>query len=106
MLNEEDMAYQLEFAMNEKIGDKEEIQLFDELNLAMELDEDKNYDIVSKRVNNGIDFSITTPYPDGLPEKLGCMFFNVSTNFNVNIVETQQCASVGERYFKIKLNKL
>jgi len=106
MIDYDDRGFVIESAVKNQLGDPEEIQLYSELSLAMELDEDKKYDVVGSGIGNGIDFSITTCYPDGLPEKLGCMFFNVSINFNVNIVETQQCASVGERYFKIKLNKL
>jgi hypothetical protein len=88
--------------------DKEEIELFNRLSLAMELDEDKDYNVAGKEIaeGKGIDFCITTQYPDGLPDNIGTMFFNVDNNFDVNVVETNQCASAGERFFQINLKKL
>ena len=89
-------------------NEKDEIKLFSELNLAMELDENKNYDLVDCQldIEKGLDFCITTTYPDGLPDNLGVMFFSVDPSFRVNVQETNRCASVGERMFEINLKKL
>lgn len=88
-------------------NEKDEIKLFSELNLAMELDENKNYDLVDCQldIEKGLDFRITTTYPDGLPDNLGIMFFSVDPSFCVNVQETNRCASVGERMFEINLKK-
>lgn len=104
--DEEDRDFVVEAAIMNNLGDPEEIKLYEELSLAMELDQDKNYNVVGSGIGNGIDFSITTPYPDGLPENIGAMFFNVNTSFDVNVVESQQCASAGERLFEICLKKV
>ena len=104
--DEEDWEFVVESAIKNNLGDPEEIKLYEELSLALELDKDKNYNVVGSGIGNGIDFNITTQYPDGLPDNIGTMFFNVSTAFNVNIVESQQCATVGERLFEISLKKM
>jgi len=74
--------------------------------MALELDENDNYNVVNSGIGDGIDFGITTSYPDGLPENLGAMFFNVDTKYDIKVQETMMCASQGERYFEIKLKKV
>jgi len=78
----------IESARRHKQGTKEEIELYEELSLAMELMKTDSFRIEGSRICNGIDFHIITPYPDGLPVNLGSMFFNVSTDYNVSIKET------------------
>lgn len=104
--DEEDRNFVVEAAIKNNLGDPEEIKLYEEISLALELDQDKNYNVVGSGIGDGIDFSITTPYPDGLPENIGTMFFNINRSFDVNVVESQRCASVGERLFEINLKKL
>lgn len=104
--DEEDREFVVESAIKNNLGDPEEIQLYEELSLALELDENKNYNVVGSGIGNGIDFNITTKYPDGLPDNIGTMFFNVNTAFDVNVVESQQCAAIGERLFEISLKKV
>ena len=71
-----------------KLGTKEDIELYEELSLALELMENNNFRVEDSRINNGIDFSIITPYPNGLPESVGTLFFNVSNDYQLRICET------------------
>jgi hypothetical protein len=103
---EDDRMFVIDSAIKHKLGSKEEIDLYEELSLALELMEGENFKVTGSGIGGGVDFSITTPYPDGLPESVGTMFFNVSNDFKVQVKETQQCANNGERHFVIKLNKL
>ena len=103
---EDDRAFVVDSAIINNLGDQEEIQLYEELSLALELDENKEYDVVDSGIGNGINFNIITQYPDNLPDNVSTMFFNINNNFDVNILETNQCANVGERMFKINLKKL
>lgn len=104
--DEDDKEFVIETAIKNNLGDPDEIQLYRDLSLALELDQNKKYNVVNSGIGNGIDFGITTCYPDGLPENIGAMFFNVSTEFDVKVVETQICANLGERYFEISLRKV
>lgn len=74
--------------------------------MALELDEDESYHVVGSGIGEGLFFHVTTQYPDGLPDNIGAMFFNVSTDFNVKVQETTQCASSGERLFEVNLKKV
>jgi hypothetical protein len=105
-MDEDDRSWIVDGAIKHNLGTPEEIQLYNELSMALELDENDNYDVVNSGIGGGIDFGITTPYPDGLPENVGAMFFNVDTKFDVKVQETMICASVGERYFEISLKKV
>ncbi len=105
-MNEDDRGWIVDGAIIHNLGTPEEIQLYNELSMALELDKNDNYDVVNSGIGGGIDFGITTPYPDGLPENVGAMFFNVDTKFDVKVQETMICASVGERYFEISLKKV
>lgn len=106
MIDEDDRSWVVECAIKNNLGTPEEIELYNELSMALELDENNNYNVVNSGIGGGIDFGITTPYPDGLPENVGAMFFNVSSEFDVKVQETMICASVGERYFEINLKKV
>jgi hypothetical protein len=103
---EDDRMFVIDTAIKHKLGSREEIELYEELSLALELMEDQNFKVNGSSIGCGVDFSITTPYPDGLPENVGTMFFNVSTDFNVQVKETQLYANNGERHFEIKINKI
>lgn len=95
----------IEAAIKNNLGSKEEIDLYNELSLAMELMEDNSFNVVDSGIGDGIDFGITTRFPHPLPESIGIMFFNVSTSFDVNIKETSQCVYSGERYFAVSIKK-
>lgn len=92
-------------AIKNNLGTPDEINLYNNLSLAMELMQDNSFNIVDANIKEGIEFGITTRFPHGLPESLGTMFFNVSSDFSVNIKETSQCVYAGERYFAIKIKK-
>ena len=106
MINEDGRDFVVEHAIKNNLSNPDEINLFQELSIAMELEENKKYNVVDSGIGCGIDFGITTCYPDGLPENIGNMFFNVSAKFDVKIEETQECANLGERYFKVNLKKV
>ena len=103
---EDDRTFITETAIKHKLGTKEEIDLYEELSLALELMEGENFKVNGSSIGNGVDFSITTPYPDGLPVNVSSMFFNISTDFKLQVKETQLFANNGERHFQIKLNKV
>jgi len=101
-----DRMFVTETAIRHKLGTKEEIELYEELSLALELMGKEKFNVVGSGIGNGIDFSISTPYPYGLPENVGTLFFNVSTNFDVKVKETSECVYNMERHFEIKLKKV
>jgi hypothetical protein len=84
---------------------KEEIDLYKELSFALELMKDDNFTVEDSELGKNLWFSITTPYPDGLPVNVSSMFFNVNTNFDVQIRETQVYAKECQRHFHINLKK-
>ena len=102
---EDDRMFVIDSAIKHNLGTKEEIELYEEISLALELMEDEKFCIASSSIGGGIDFGISTPYPHGLPEKVGLLFFGVSTDFDVKVKETSQCVYNTERYFQIKLTK-
>ena len=97
-------TFVVESAIKHNLGTKEEIQLYEQLSLALELMED-NFNVVDSGIGGGIDFGITTKFPHGLPEDVGTMFFNVSTDYDVKIKETSQFVYNQERHFSIKIKK-
>lgn len=103
---ENDRTFVIEAAIKQNLGSKEEIELYNELSLAMELMEDNSFNVVDSNIGGGINFGITTRFPHGLPEDVGIMFFNVRSGFDVSIKETSQCVYAGERYFAINIKKL
>ena len=106
MLNlENDRMFNIDTAIKHKLGTQEEIELYEELSLALELMESDNFYVTGSGIGGGIDFSIVTPYPDGLPEKVSMMFFNINKDFDVHIKELRQSADDGNRHFQIKIKK-
>lgn len=88
---------------------KDTIELYGQLSLAMELMEDEKFKIIdSKLEQNMIYFNIATPYPNKLPENIAMLFFNVDNNYNIQINECIQsnCNNhLDNRYFAINLIK-
>ena len=103
--DEDDRVFVVESAIKNNLGTREDIQLYEELSLALELMEDNSFNVVDGGIGNGIDFGITTRFPHPLPENVGMMFFNVNSSFDVSIKETSQCVYAGERYFAINIKK-
>jgi len=100
----EDRTWVIEGAIKHNLGDKEEIDLYNELSLAMELMED-DFNVVNSGIGGGIEFGITTRFPHPLPESVGTMFFNINSKFDVNVKETSQCVYAGERYYAVSIKK-
>lgn len=99
-----------EYARQHNTGDKRDIQLYEELSLALNLMQDNSFKVIDSRICNGLDFQIVTKYPDGLPANIGTMFFNVDNNYSVSITETPLMSKglhngVTEMNFAIKLKK-
>ena len=103
---DDDRMFVVESAIKNKLGSREEIELFEELSLALELMEDDSFKIAGTGIGGGLDFSIVTQYPDGLPEKIGLLFFGISTDFDDKCQETSTYAENDERHFQIKIKKV
>ena len=103
---EDERMFVIDTAIKHKLGSREEIELYEELTLAMELMENEKFTILGSGIGGGLDFSIVTPYPHGLPEKVGTLFFNVSPDFSVKVKETSQYTYDRERHFQIKIEKI
>jgi len=95
----------IDSATTQTIGTKEDIELFNELRLALELMNDSKFNLIKSEINNSINFGISTPYPHGLPIEVGTLFYNANMNYDINIKEGSQCVYNIERYFEIKLRK-
>lgn len=103
---EDDRMFVVESAIKHKLGSREEIELYEELSLALELMESEDFKVVGSGIGNGVDFSITTEYPNPLPEKVGLLFFGVRSDFDVKCKETNSFADQDERHFQFKLKKV
>jgi len=66
---------------------REELELYQQLTIALDLMQDNSFVVDKSDVTDGIHFVVLSPYPDGLPEKVGALFFNVSTDFDVKCKE-------------------
>ncbi len=107
---EDERMFIAESARKHKKGTKEEIELYEELSLALQLMQDNSFRIIGSRIYNGIDFSIVTPYPDGLPLNVSSLFFNINPSFNVQIKKTDLYTNgihrdPGEMNFQVKIKK-
>jgi len=85
---------------------KDEVELYKQLNLALELMGNDSFNVEDSGLGKNMWFSITTPYPDGLPENIGTMFFNVDNDYNVKVEETQVYAEKCKRHFQVFLKKV
>jgi hypothetical protein len=83
---ENDNTNIIDLVIKNELGTQKEIQLYEQLNIALELIDD-DFNIIYSEINNGINFGITTPYPNSLPESVGTLFFNIDLNFYVEINE-------------------
>jgi hypothetical protein len=102
---DDNRTFVVESAIKNNLGDPEEIRLYEELSLALELMQDNSFKVIDSGIGGGIDFGITTRFPHGLPENVGMLFFNVGSDFSVSIKETSQCVYAGERYFAVTIKK-
>ena len=102
---DEDRTSVVDTAIMSDLGCKEEIDLYNELSMALELMEGE-FDVVDGDIDNGVSFQITTKFPHGLPDDIGIMFFNADPSFDVEIKETSKYVFAGERHFEIKLKKV
>ena len=51
----------------------------------------------------GIVFNIATPYPNGLPEKVGELFFNLDMQYDVQCKEIEDLFDGKEKKFQIQI---
>jgi hypothetical protein len=98
-------TFVVESAIKNNLGTRNDIQLYEQLSLALELMEDNNFNVVDSEIDDGIKFGITTKFPYPLPENIGIMFFNVDPEYSVNIKETSKFVYNGERYFAVTIKK-
>ena len=101
----DDRTFVIDAAIKNNLGTPEEIDLYNELSIAMELMEDNSFNVVDEGIGNGVDFGITTKFPHAMPDDVAVMFFNVSHDFDVSVKETSQCVYAGERHFAINIKK-
>jgi len=102
---DDERMFVVDSAIQHKLGSREEIELYEEMSLALELMDDKSFSVANSSINKGVNFGIVTQYPHGLPLNVGTLFFNVDKKFDVQVKETSQCVYSGERYFQINLKK-
>lgn len=95
----------IDFAIKNNIGTKEEIQLYQQLSICLELMKNNNFNVINTGIDNGLYFEITTKFPHALPEEIATMFFNTDINYKVSIKETSKYVYDLKRHFFIKLNK-
>lgn len=100
-----DRVCAMESAIKHELGSKEEIKLYSQLSYTLELIHSNDFKVATSKINNGLNFGIATPYPHGLPENVGNLFFNVDLNYDVSIKETSQCVYNMERYFDVQIKK-
>lgn len=107
---DEERNFVVDWAIRNKKGTKEEIELYEEIMMALEMVDDGSFRVEGSRICNGLDFHIITPYPNGLPFNVGSIFFNVDTNYDVKVKETPSYTNgahrdPGEMNFSIKVKK-
>lgn len=102
---DDDMMFVVESAIKHRLGTKEEIELYEELCLALELMEDEKFRVVGTGIGDGVDFSLVTDYPNPLPVKVGMLFFGICSDFDVKCKETSTYEDRDEKHFQIKIKK-
>lgn len=95
----------VESAIKHKLGSKEEINLYGQLSYTLELMQGNDFKVATSTINNGLNFGIATPFPHGLPENVGNLFFNVDLKYDVSVKETSECVYNMERYFDVQIKK-
>lgn len=70
-------TFVVESAIKNSSGNPDEIKLYEQLSLTLELMQNNEFKIVDSEINNGISFGISTRFPHGLPENVATMFFNI-----------------------------
>ena len=107
---EDERIFVVENARKNNKGSKEEIELYEELTLALELMKSDSFRVDGSRICNGLEFHVVTQYPNGLQFNVGSLFFNVNTNYDVSVHETPLYTNgvnrdPGEMNFQIKIKK-
>jgi hypothetical protein len=103
--NGNDNAFAIDSAISYKLGSREEIKLYEQIGVALNLIKD-DFEIVDSCIGDtGIEFGITTKFPHKLPDDIGILFFSISHNFNVVVKETSDYVYDLKRYFKILIRE-
>jgi hypothetical protein len=102
----DDDMFVVNSAIKNKLASKEEIDLYQELRLALDLMDNDDFELRGSCIGNGLEFDIITPFPNPLPEKIGQLFFNISTKFNVSCKETKTYLYEGSKHFHFKIKKI
>ena len=104
-VDKNDRVCVVESAIKYDLGTQEEIELYSQLSYTLELMQCDDFKVANSKINNGLNFGIATPYPHGLPDNVGNLFFNVDLNYDVSIRETSECVYNMERYFDVCIKK-
>lgn len=102
--NEKDKTFVIESAIKNKLGTPNEIRLYEQLSVALDLIED-DFEVVESDIDNGVHFGISTRFPHELPTEIGIMFFNIDRSFDVSIKETSKLVYSSMRYFEINIKE-
>lgn len=106
-LDEDNRKLVVDSAIKNKVS-KDVIDLYEQIHMAIELMNSDDFEIVdSCIINDIVRFEITTQCPEGLPEELGILVFNVDTKFNIDLKETAlgKCFGLNMRHYKISFKK-
>ena len=94
------------FEISELNTNKEDFELFNRLNLVLELMNNGNFELLSGDINNNrILYEIRTKYPYSLPNEIAEMFFNINIQYKVNISEANCINDSENRYYNISIKK-
>lgn len=103
----DDDMFVVNSAIKNKLGCRDEIELYEELRLALDLMGDEDiFELRGSNIGNGLEFDIITPYPKPLPEKIGALFFNISPKFKVSCKETNTYLYEGSKHFHFNIKKI
>jgi hypothetical protein len=107
---EDNRADVINTAIQHNLGSKDEIQLYEHLIIALSLMNEKDFEINCSNINNGLNFVISTKYPDELPVRVGALFFNVDCKYDVHCEEDVHTingcpVATQNRFYVIKIKK-
>jgi len=103
---DDNRTFVIDSAIRNNNGTSDEIRLYEQLSLVLELmNTDDKFSVVDSQINNGINFGIATRFPHPLPENVALMFFNINSEYNIKIKETSKLVYSGERYFHVNIRK-
>jgi len=98
----------LDLALKYDFANKEEIELYKHLLIALKLlEDDDNFSVTESKINldNSINFFIKTSILSDLPENIGNLFFNIDLKYKVKCEENYVFMDVENKEFKFTIKK-